>query len=166
MSSLYVEPVLTTFLIPATFRLGGGSGHEVFGSPARSGGAPWLCGFVSRRGCLCRKGLALVSWSIGRMGKGMSWKVRTGRTFSSSDPFLGTGERGSQDSNLESPVLETGALASWATAPRGRIVTGRGGSAETMRAEGFEPPRAEAHQDLNLARLPNSATPAWLPRRA
>jgi hypothetical protein len=31
-----------------------------------------------------------------------------------------------------------------------------------MRAEGLEPPRAEAHQDLNLARLPNSATPAWL----
>ncbi|MCW2989118.1 MAG: diguanylate cyclase/phosphodiesterase [Solirubrobacterales bacterium] len=29
------------------------------------------------------------------------------------------GERGSQDSNLESPVLETGALASWATAPEG-----------------------------------------------
>jgi diguanylate cyclase (GGDEF)-like protein len=28
-------------------------------------------------------------------------------------------ERGSQDSNLESPVLETGALASWATAPEG-----------------------------------------------
>ena len=27
-------------------------------------------------------------------------------------------KRGSQDSNLESPVLETGALASWATAPR------------------------------------------------
>ena len=27
--------------------------------------------------------------------------------------------RGSQDSNLESPVLETGALASWATAPEG-----------------------------------------------
>jgi hypothetical protein len=26
-------------------------------------------------------------------------------------------KRGSQDSNLESPVLETGALASWATAP-------------------------------------------------
>jgi hypothetical protein len=35
--------------------------------------------------------------------------------------------RGSQDSNLESPVLETGALASWATAPEGFwIVTGRG----------------------------------------
>jgi site-specific DNA recombinase len=33
-----------------------------------------------------------------------------------------------------------------------------------VRAEGFEPPRAEAHQDLNLARLPNSATPAWPPR--
>ncbi len=33
-----------------------------------------------------------------------------------------------------------------------------------MRAEGLEPPRAEAHQDLNLARLPNSATPAWLAR--
>ena len=32
--------------------------------------------------------------------------------------------RGSQDSNLESPVLETGALASWATAPEGAgIVT-------------------------------------------
>jgi hypothetical protein len=28
-----------------------------------------------------------------------------------------THKRGSQDSNLESPVLETGALASWATAP-------------------------------------------------
>jgi hypothetical protein len=32
-------------------------------------------------------------------------------------------ERGSQDSNLESPVLETGALASWATAPEGLIVS-------------------------------------------
>jgi diguanylate cyclase (GGDEF)-like protein len=32
---------------------------------------------------------------------------------------LYSGERGSQDSNLESPVLETGALASWATAPEG-----------------------------------------------
>ncbi len=30
---------------------------------------------------------------------------------------VGVIERGSQDSNLESPVLETGALASWATAP-------------------------------------------------
>lgn len=29
------------------------------------------------------------------------------------------GRRGSQDSNLESPVLETGALANWATAPGG-----------------------------------------------
>lgn len=34
-------------------------------------------------------------------------------------------ERGSQDSNLESPVLETGALASWATAPRESILCGR-----------------------------------------
>ncbi len=34
-------------------------------------------------------------------------------------------ERGSQDSNLESPVLETGALANWATAPRGRDRNGR-----------------------------------------
>ena len=34
-------------------------------------------------------------------------------------------ERGSQDSNLESPVLETGALASWATAPRPLILCGR-----------------------------------------
>ena len=33
--------------------------------------------------------------------------------------------------------------------------------AKRVRAEGLEPPRAEAHQDLNLARLPNSATPAW-----
>jgi hypothetical protein len=32
-------------------------------------------------------------------------------------------ERGSQDSNLESPVLETGALANLATAPSVRIVT-------------------------------------------
>ena len=63
-------------------------------------------------------------------------------------------ERGSQDSNLESPVLETGALANLATAPRESIL---------VRAEGFEPPRAEAHQDLNLARLPDSATPAWSP---
>ena len=30
-----------------------------------------------------------------------------------------------------------------------------------MRAEGLEPPRTFVHQDLNLARLPNSATPAW-----
>jgi hypothetical protein len=38
--------------------------------------------------------------------------------------------RGSQDSNLESPVLETGALANWATAPEGFwIVTGSGRSA-------------------------------------
>ena len=29
-----------------------------------------------------------------------------------------------------------------------------------MRAEGLEPPRAFAHQDLNLARIANSATPA------
>jgi hypothetical protein len=35
-----------------------------------------------------------------------------------------------------------------------------------MRAEGLEPPRSFDHQDLNLARLPNSATPAWRPRRA
>src|SRR5215218_1908917 len=30
-----------------------------------------------------------------------------------------------------------------------------------MRAEGLEPPRSFDHQDLNLTRLPNSATPAW-----
>jgi hypothetical protein len=30
-----------------------------------------------------------------------------------------------------------------------------------VRAEGLEPPRSFDHQDLNLARLPNSATPAW-----
>src|ERR1700710_2533209 len=33
-------------------------------NPAGSGGAPWLCGFFSRRGCLCRKGFALVSTPI------------------------------------------------------------------------------------------------------
>ena len=51
-------------------------------------------------------------------------------------------ERGSQDSNLESPVLETGALASWATAPEIWIVTSAGRPGAEMRAEGFEPPRA------------------------
>ena len=34
----------------------------------------------------------------------------------------------------------------------------------TVRAEGLEPPQACAHQVLSLARLPNSATPAWLSR--
>lgn len=61
-------------------------------------------------------------------------------------------ERGSQDSNLESPVLETGALASWATAPEGVIVTSDGpgwSRAVALRGEGLEPPRAEAPQDLN-----------------
>lgn len=33
-----------------------------------------------------------------------------------------------------------------------------------VRAEGLEPPQACAHQVLSLARLPNSATPAWLSR--
>src|SRR3954462_10326025 len=37
-------------------------------------------------------------------------------------------------------------------------------SGAAMRAEGLEPPRSFDHQDLNLARLPNSATPAWLGR--
>jgi hypothetical protein len=40
----------------------------------------------------------------------------SGRGFGS---MTGLKRRGSQDSNLESPVLETGALASWATAPEG-----------------------------------------------
>jgi hypothetical protein len=47
-------------------------------------------------------------------------------------------------------------LSQFGQCPRGKIV------AAGVRAEGLEPPRAEAHQDLNLARLPNSATPAWL----
>ena len=39
-----------------------------------------------------------------------------------------------------------------------------GSNVESMvRAEGLEPPRSFDHQDLNLARLPNSATPAWRP---
>ena len=59
-------------------------------------------------------------------------------------------ERGSQDSNLESPVLETGALANLATAPRGLIL---------VRAEGVEPPRSCEHRDLNPACLPVPARP-------
>ena len=39
-----------------------------------------------------------------------------GSDFGSESRFA---RRGSQDSNLESPVLETGALANWATAPEG-----------------------------------------------
>jgi lysylphosphatidylglycerol synthetase-like protein (DUF2156 family) len=35
-----------------------------------------------------------------------------------------------------------------------------------MRAEGLEPPRPFGHQDLNLARIPDSATPAWRPAQA
>mgnify|MGYP001048067873 CR=1 FL=1 len=35
-----------------------------------------------------------------------------------------------------------------------------------MRAEGFEPPRAEAHQDLNLARMPIPPRPRGGPARA
>src|SRR3954453_12338295 len=46
--------------------------------------------------------------------------------------------------------------------PRGVDRNEQGARLGTVRAEGLEPPRAEAHQDLNLARLPNSATPAWL----
>ena len=70
-------------------------------------------------------------------------------------------QRGSQDSNLESPVLETGALANLATAPRLRIVTVTG--LNGVRAEGLEPPRAEAHQDLNLARMPIPPRPRGCP---
>ena len=44
-------------------------------------------------------------------------------------------ERGTQDSNLESPVLETGALASLASAPRAAIL----GEARTPRM--IAPPR-------------------------
>jgi hypothetical protein len=49
------------------------------------------------------------------------------------------------------------------------------GSTKGMRAEGLEPPRAEAHQDLNLARIPIPPRPhgarmgltsGQLPRRA
>src|SRR5206468_2882775 len=55
---------------------------------------------------------------------------------------------------------------------RGSERTGRGGPGlglprvrgdrlgRIVRVEGLEPPRAEAHQDLNLARIANSATPA------
>jgi hypothetical protein len=39
------------------------------------------------------------------------------------------------------------------------------GASTEMRAEGLEPPWAEAHQDLNLARIPDSATPAGVGRR-
>ena len=62
-------------------------------------------------------------------------------------------KRGSQDSNLESPVLETGALASWATAPSAAP------EVIAMRAEGLEPPRSFEHEDLNLARLPIPTRP-------
>ena len=37
--------------------------------------------------------------------------------------------------------------------------------ASLMRAEGFEPPRAEAHQDLNLARMPIPPRPRGAPDR-
>lgn len=32
---------------------------------------------------------------------------------------------------------------------------------DAVRVRGFEPPRAFAHRDLNPARLPSFATPAW-----
>jgi hypothetical protein len=46
-------------------------------------------------------------------------------------------ERGSQDSNLESPVLETGALASWATAPWEAMLAGPRGKSRLGRPAGF-----------------------------
>jgi hypothetical protein len=38
------------------------------------------------------------------------------------------------------------------------------GLATAMRAEGLEPPRAEAHQDLNLARIPIPPRPRDAPK--
>jgi hypothetical protein len=55
------------------------------------------------------------------------------------------------------------ALSFFFALPLALIVSFRvfGSVASAMRAEGLEPPRSFDHQDLNLARLPNSATPAW-----
>ena len=39
---------------------------QSFGSPANSGGVPWLCGPASRRGCLSREGLLSCSTNIDR----------------------------------------------------------------------------------------------------
>jgi uncharacterized membrane protein YoaK (UPF0700 family) len=63
--------------------------------------------------------------------------------------------RGSQDSNLESPVLETGALASWATAPEGRWIVTRLGLGRPLAVEDGEDEFVApgALEDLGLAQV-------------
>lgn len=75
--------------------------------------------------------------------------------------------RGSQDSNLESPVLETGALASWATAPGLRIVAAGAGRRQGQDRPCRQGPemRTTVEPGRLAARIPRHGRRAW-PGRA
>src|ERR1044071_9470787 len=62
---------------PRRFPPRGRLGSWVFGSPARSGGAPWLCGFRLATRVPVSKGFALVSWPIVRRLEQLEHSVPT-----------------------------------------------------------------------------------------
>ena len=79
-------------------------------------------------------------WILTLSGGGLEASLRTGQ------PGLEPGIAGFGDRCLS----QLGHCPEGSDASRAAIV----GAGTSMRAEGLEPPRAEAHQDLNLARLP------------